>query len=380
MQAGKLSRWFGVLACLCGCAASPARAGVTEAQLRALELPEGLEISLFAEVPNARELVVSPDGKTVWVSTRHDRIYAVADEDQDGVGDDVSILMAGLNVPHGIALDPDSGDLFIAEQHRITRLSDPGRARRQPRELRVVWDGLPNKRWHGWRPAAFGPDGRLHVGIGVPCNICEVEGYEGSIVSLEQDGSNLEVVARGLRNSVGFDWHPVSGELYFTDNGGDRMGDHVPTEEVNRVTENGQHFGYPYIWGSEGRPYPGFENDLPDVVPVAPVLEMTAHAAPLGIHFYRGAMLPYEKGITAFIALHGSWNRDPNDPSGYQVLRVGFDPDGTVTGKEVFIEGWLDEDKKAWGRPVQFAELPDGSLLLSDDHAGVIYRISTVEK
>lgn len=231
---------------------------------------------------------------------------------------------------------------------------------------------LPDFRHHGWRYAAFGPDGRLYVTVGAPCNICEVRGFEGTIARLRPDGHELEVVARGVRNSLGLDWHPRTGELFFTDNGGDQLGDRIPPDELNRAPERDLHFGYPYRYGA-GIPYPQFAGQEPPGPTTDPVLEFEAHVAALGIRFYRGRMFPEDYRHDALVAQHGSWNR--TDPIGYRLVRVRFDDAGRPTGSEVFVDGWLEGDD-AWGRPVDLAELPDGSLLVSDDHAGLIYRIT----
>jgi glucose/arabinose dehydrogenase len=188
---------------------------------------------------------------------------------------------------------------------------------------------------------------------------------------MRQDGHELEVFARGVRNSLGLDWHPGTSELFFTDNGGDQLGDEVPPDELNRAPERDLHFGYPYLYGP-GQPYPQFAGREPPGPVTQPEVNFDAHVAALGVHFYRGRMFPQDYRHDAFVAQHGSWNR--SDPIGYRIMRVRFDADGRPTGQEVFIEGWLGQGG-AWGRPVDVAELPDGSLLVSDDEAGVIYRV-----
>jgi glucose/arabinose dehydrogenase len=190
---------------------------------------------------------------------------------------------------------------------------------------------------------------------------------------MNPDGSGVEVVADGVRNSVGFDWHPVTGEFWFTDNGADGMGDDIPPDELNRVTRAGQHFGFPYV-GGDGIPLPGFEDQEPPADAVAPEVEFLAHTASLGIEFYEGEMFPAEYQGDAFVAQHGSWNR--SERVGYRIMRVTFDDEGNPTGKEVFADGWLDGQGGRHGRPVDIEELPDGSLLVSDDFAGLVYRIS----
>ena len=341
--------------------------GRAQLPLDRLSAPPGFAIEVFAEVPGARSLVVAEDGARVYVGTRNDRVFAVLDPERDGVANDVVEVADGLTVPNGLALAPD-GALFVVEQHRITRFEPSGE-----REVVVPPGVLPDFRHHGWRYAGFGPDGRLYVTIGAPCNVCEVRGFEGTIVRMWPDGHELEVFARGVRNSVGLDWHPVTEELFFTDNGGDQLGDLIPPDELNRAPELDLHFGFPYAY-APGTPYPQFKGREPPAPVTHPEVSFEAHVAALGIRFYRGRMFPRDYRHDAFVAQHGSWNR--SDPIGYRVVRVRFDQDGRPTGTEVFIDGWLGATGRPWGRPVDLAELPDGSLLASDDHAGVIYRIT----
>jgi glucose/arabinose dehydrogenase len=335
--------------------------------LERLNAPPGFAIEVFAQVPGARSLAVAEEGARIYVGTRGDRVFAVLDRGRDGRADQVVEVARGLKAPNGVAIAPD-GALFVAEQHQISRF-DPGGAR----EVVVPPGVLPDFRHHGWRYAKFGPDGRLYVTVGAPCNICAVRGLEGTIVRLRPDGQELEIFARGVRNSLGLDWHPRTHELFFTDNGGDQLGDLVPPDELNRAPERDLHFGYPYVWGP-GEPYPQFAGEQPPGPITHPALNFEAHVAALGLHFYRGRMFPQEYRQDAFVAQHGSWNR--SDPIGYRVMRVSFDPSGRPSGKQVFIDGWLGSGGRAWGRPVDVAELPDGSLLISDDTAGVIYRVT----
>jgi glucose/arabinose dehydrogenase len=334
--------------------------------LERLNLPPGFAIEVFAEVPGARSLAVSEDGRTVYVGTRGDKVFAVTDPAMAGAPWAVTTFKSGLKVPNGVAVKDD--DLFVAEQHRIIRIAPDGKT------TVVLPPGvLPNKEEHGWRYAAFGPDGRLYVAVGVPCNICKPTGNQATIMRMKPNGSGRSIFAKGVRNSVGFDWHPGSRKMFFTDNGGDRLGDLIPPDELNHATKGGLHFGYPYLYGANV-PYPKFANAKPPKGAVAPELELDAHAAALGIRFYRGSMFPDEYRHDALIAEHGSWNR--TDPIGYRVMRVHFNGQGRATDKEVFIDGWLGSDGVAWGRVVDLAELPDGSVLISDDFAGVVYRVS----
>jgi glucose/arabinose dehydrogenase len=344
-----------------------ATAAWAQLPLDRLNAPRGFAIEVFARVPGARSLAVAERGARIYVGTRGDRVLAVLDPGRDGNADQVVEVARGLKVPNGVALAPD-GTLFVVEQHQITRF-DPAGAR----EVVVPPGVLPDFRHHGWRYAAFGPDQRLYVAIGAPCNICSVRGFEGTIARLRPDGHELEIFARGVRNSLGLDWHPRIGELFFTDNGGDQLGDLIPPDELNRAPERDLHFGYPYVY-APGQPYPQFAGAEPPGPITHPVVNFEAHVAALGLHFYRGRMFPEDYRHDALVAQHGSWDR--TEPIGYRVMHVAFDASGRPTGSDVFIDGWLGNDGRAWGRPVDIAELPDGSLLISDDEAGVIYRVT----
>lgn len=341
-----------------------------ESSLSKIRLPEGFSISLFADdVPNARSLALGEKG-TVFVGTRTDgRVFAVVDADRDGTADQVHTLAEGWMLPNGVAFK--DGDLYVAEVHRVHRFDDVESHLTNP-ESKVIHDDLPKIRHHGWKFIAFGPDGWLYVPVGAPCNICKSEDpVFASILRMKPDGSEREVYAHGVRNTVGFDWHPETGALWFTDNGRDWMGDDLPPDELNRAPEKGLHFGYPYCHGGE---YP---DDSFDSKPCSeftpPARNLGPHVAALGIDFYTGAMFPAEYRGQLFIAEHGSWNR--STPIGYRIQRVPVEG-GEAKGYETFAEGWLGEDGKAWGRPVDVLEMPDGALLVSDDRAGVIYRIT----
>jgi glucose/arabinose dehydrogenase len=332
-----------------------------------LKAPPGFAIEVFARVPGARSLAVAEGGARIYVGTRSDHVFAVLDRERDGRADEVVEVARGLKVPNGVALAPD-GALFVVEQHQISRFDPAGE-----RKVVVPPGVLPDYRHHGWRYAAFGPDQRLYVTIGAPCNICAVRGFEGTIARLRPDGHELEIFARGVRNSLGLDWHPRTGELFFTDNGGDQLGDLIPPDELNRAPERDLHFGYPYVY-APGQPYPQFAGAESPGPITHPAINFEANVAALGMHFYRGRMFPDDYRHDAFVAQHGSWNR--TQPIGYRVMHVAFDASGRPTGKQVFIDGWLGRDGRAWGRPVDIAALPDGSLLISDDEAGVIYRVT----
>jgi glucose/arabinose dehydrogenase len=356
-----------------GLLATPAMAdrAAAEANLHKLNVPEGFNVEVYAEVPGARQMTFGQSTGTVFVGTRGKNAYAVVDKNKDRQADEVVNILSDLKIGNGVAMH--QGNLYVAEQNRIARYAAPGFDLTLPFEQmrEVVFDDLPDKAHHGWRYIDFGPDGKLYVTVGAPCNICDVKGYEGTIIRMNPDGSEAEVYAHGVRNSVGIDFHPESGDLYFTDNNVDMMGDDNPPGEFNHAAEMGQHFGFPYYAGGNARHQDWQDKPVPQEM-TFPEVEFQAHTANLGFKFYTGKMFPAEYQGDAIIAQHGSWNR--TEPVGYKLQRVTFD-NNEVTGHEVFIDGWL-QDGEAWGRPTDVLELPDGSLLVSDDYNGVIYRIS----
>ena len=343
---------------------------VEPADLAKLTLPPGFSIELYARVPGARSLAWAPGLNAVIVGTRDEDVYAVFDRNGDGRADEVRRIASNLNVPNGIAVH--DGWLYIAEQNRVVRYR-PTATAPELHDPQVLFDRLPNKSHHGWRYAAVGPDRRLYVAVGSPCNICTVSGMEGTIIRMGLDGSNVEVFARGIRNSVGLAFQPGTGELFFTDNGADGMGDDVPPDELDHAPRAGMNFGFPYYAGGHAVS-PGWRGRPAPSGVTFPVIAFGAHVAALGIHFYRGAMLPTEYRHDAFVAQHGSWNRSV--PDGYRVMRIRFDAAGRAIRAEKFIEGFLEPDGSVFGRPVDLEELPDGSLLLSDDYGGALYRIT----
>ena len=342
--------------------------------LSRIELPDGFSISIYAEgMEEARSMAMGADG-TLYVGTRGaqgappiGKVYAIPDRDGDGRADEVITILDGLFYPNGVAFH--EGDLYVAEINRVLKYEDVSNRLRTMPEPTVVVDGLPSDYQHGWKYINIGPDNRLYIPVGAPCNTCETEGNYGTILRADLDGSNLEIYARGVRNSVGFDWHPVSRELWFTDNGRDVWGDDIPPEELNNVTSAGQHFGFPYRYGRELVDNE-YSSTMTDFQPAA--LELPAHNAGLGIDFYTGSQFPVEYRNQLFAAYHGSWNRDPI--GGYRVRLIRFENNKAVSFED-FATGWI-EDNKYWGRPVDVEEAQDGSLLVSDDFNGVIYRIS----
>ena len=348
---------------------------VTDEQLASIRMPEGFSIEVFAaDVPQARSLSLSPND-TLFVSTRkRGDVYAIplaVDAKGNYRAGESRIIASKMNMPNGIALR--DGDLYLAEVNRILRFNDIeaqlSSSKEYP-EFEVIRDDYPSVRHHGWKYIAFGPDGKLYVPIGAPCNICDDPGF-AVITRMNPDGSDREVFAEGVRNTVGFTWHPDTDEMWFTDNGRDWMGDDLPPCELNHAPRAGMNFGYPHCHGADV-PDPDFAGDhrCEDFTP--PALELGAHVAPLGLKFYTGDRFPEQYRKQLFIAEHGSWNR--SEPVGYRIMMVRIE-DGQVVSSEVFADGWL-QDGEDWGRPVDLLVLPDGSMLVSDDAGGRIFRIS----
>jgi glucose/arabinose dehydrogenase len=335
-----------------------------------IKLPQGFRISVFAEVPTARSLVVSPRG-VVYVGNRENgSVYALVDENQDGVAERMLPLTTNLHVPNGVAFK--DGDLYVTTIDTVYRLNDVENDLSKPPQPEVVYDGFPSDEAHGWKFTAFGPDGRLYIPVGVPCNSClSSNPLFGTIAALDVSSKKVEIVAKGLRNSVGFDWRPSDDQLWFTDNGRDRMGDDVPGDELNRLSKIGEDFGAPYCYGNDVQD-PDISPQRPCADFTKPVQVLAPHTAALGMRFYTGKMFPPEYKNQIFIAEHGSWNRTV--PIGYRVMLVRLDGDRAVS-YEPFAEGWLGANGEAFGRPVDVAVAPDGALSVSDDRAGAVYRI-----
>ena len=342
-----------------------------EDNLRLISLPPGFTIEVFStELPEARSLALGEQG-TVFVGTRGiGSVFALQDTNGDWRADRVFTLARGLYSPNGVQVR--DGDLYVAEVNRILRFDDIEQRLSDPPAPVVVFDRLPSERHHGWKFIRFGPDGMLYIPIGAPCNVCEQrDDRYGTIARIAKDGSGFEIFARGVRNSVGFDWHPETGELWFTDNGRDMLGDNIPPDELNHAPEAGLHFGFPYLHGRTVRD-PQFGPRAGDRSFTVPAQELGPHVASLGMRFYTGAMFPETYRNQIFIAEHGSWNR--SIPIGYRLMLVRLDGNRAVSYKP-FAEGWL-QGGRAWGRPVDVEVMSDGSLLVSDDRTGVIYRIA----
>ena len=332
--------------------------------LKQLHLPQGFTISLFADhLPNARSLALGDNG-VVFVGTGAEgKVYAVQDNKR-------YLIASGLYLPNGVAYRNDS--LYVAEVNRIIRFDHITEQLAHPPKPITVYDQFPSNQHHGWKYLRFGPDNKLYTTVGAPCNICEPEqAIFSSLVRLNPDGSGFEILARGIRSSVGLDWQPKTNVLFFTENGRDYLGDDVPPDELNQWSSIGDHFGFPYCHGV-AIPDPELANGKKCHQFTAPVWEFQAHMAPLGIRFYQGTQFPAEFKNQLLVAQHGSWNR--SEPQGYRVALVKF-KEGKAISEQVFISGWLTGDNKVLGRPVDLLEMPDGSLLISDDSHGVIYKV-----
>jgi glucose/arabinose dehydrogenase len=351
--------------------------------LTQLTLPPGFHISVFAEgVPSAREMVIGTKG-TVFVGSRTTRnVYALVDTNRDHKVDEVKIVASGLTQPSGIALR--NGALYVAAVTRILRLDDIENHLDSPPEPVVVYDQLPNAGGHTWRFIAFGPDDLLYVGVGAPCNVCERLDDErfSSIVRMKPDGTNVEVFAHGVRNTVGFDWHPQTREMWFTDNGRDELGDDVPNDELNVAPKPGLHFGFPYCHQGDVKD-PEFGEKKPCGETQPPAGFMGPHVASIGMRFYTGTMFPAAYRNAIFIAQHGSWNR--SEPIGYRVM-VAHVEGRKMTRLDPFVTGFLRGIRgratasrttgDATARPADVVVMPDGSLLISDDQGGRIFRVT----
>ncbi len=363
-----LNAW---LFCVLATALLAARpAGAQDLPLERIRLPPGFTIELFARVPNARGMALGRH--TVFVGSRSGgKVHALRlrGEGASLAVDKVSVVAGNLEMPTGVAFR--DGALYVAEVSRILRFDAIESKLDAPPVPAVVMDKLPTETHHGWKFIGFGPDGKLYVPVGAPCNVCERDPSRyGLILRMAPDGSASEVFARGVRNSVGFDWHPQTKEFWFTDNGRDNLGDDLPADELNHAPRAGMHFGFPYCHqGDTPDPEFGRLRKCSEFTP--PTQKLGPHVAALGMRFYRGSQFPPAYRNQAFIAEHGSWNR--SGKIGYRVSVVTLEG-GRAVAYRPFAEGWL-QGESAWGRPVDLQELPDGSLLVSDDHAGAVYRI-----
>tara|TARA_Y100001958_G_scaffold54567_1_gene36713 strand:- start:1436 stop:2560 length:1125 start_codon:yes stop_codon:yes gene_type:complete len=345
-----------------------------------LNLPNGFEISIYAnDLQSPRQITETDKGYIVVGSKNGDKIFALFDEDEDGFAENRTLIMSGLQNPTGVVYH--RGDLYFAEIENVWVIKDIDTllvAKRDPSKYAEIYlDNLPSETWHGFRHIRFGPDDNLYIPIGVPCNVCiEPQTIDTRFAAIHKyEDNKLIMVADGVRNSVGIDWHPVTNKLYFSDNGRDWLGDDSPSCELNVVNEEGSFYGFPYKHAKNvidpqfGQLIPTLERDFVD-----PIAELGPHVAPLGIEFYDGDKFPKDYHRNLFIALHGSWNKY-NGKSGYKVVMIRLDKDGNYISQEDFITGWL-ENENAWGRPVQPFVMSDGSMLISDDKYDVIYRVT----
>src|SRR6202011_4912732 len=347
----------------------PLAAAPDKLPLAKLKVPAGLNIEVYASgMANARSLALGDKG-TVFVGSRLlDKVYAIINKDGKR---SVKVIASGLYRPNGVAFK--DGTLYIAELSKVSKIEKIEDNLDNPPKPVVIYDNLPKDEAHGWKFIAIGPDNKLYVEVGQPCNNCMPSDAHGQIRRINLDGSDAEVFARGVRHSVGFDWHPVSKEFYFTDNGRDWLSEDVPEDELNRATKAGQHFGSPYCYqGDFPDPEFGWGHSCSEFVP--PVAKMGPHSASLGMRFYTGSMFPAKYKNAIFAAVHGSWNRSKK--FGGDIVAVHLNKDGTVKDKEVIVSGFIGPDNNYIGRPVDVQMLKDGSLLISDDYNGAIYRLS----
>jgi glucose/arabinose dehydrogenase len=350
--------------------------------LERIKLPAGFSIAVFASgIPNAREMVLGDKG-TLFVGSRSAKtVYGVIDRDHDQKADQVLTIASGLNDPSGVAFR--NGSLYVAEVSRITRYDGIEDKLTSPPQPVVVNKDLPTESHHGQKFIRFGPDGMLYVPVGGPCNVCERpdDPRFATILRMKPDGTATEIFASGVRNTVGFDWHPRTRELWFTDNGRDLLGDDIPPDELNHAPKKGLAFGFPYCHAGDVKdPEFGDKRACSEFQP--PARKLDPHGAAIGMRFYTGRMFPAEYQNQIFIAEHGSWNRSV--PIGYRVMVAKLEGQ-KVTSFTPFAEGWLQgtgttrgntTNGQTWGRPADVMVMPDGALLVSDDLAGVIYRIS----
>jgi len=354
--------------------------GTFETTYGYLQVPKGFEIEVFAEgVAGARQMAMSPNG-IIYVGTRrtgkNGNVYALIDEDNDFKIDTVKVIASGLRMPNGVAFQ--NNDLYVSEVSNIWKFEDIDNNLDSQIQPQLIYNSFPSESSHGWKYIAFGPDEKLYVPVGAPCNVCNHEDDNpiyATLTRMQPDGSDLEIIAHGIRNTVGFDWHPETGNLWFTDNGRDWLGDDIPHCELNEITVEGSHYGFPYLHGNDiWDPEFGSNDEIKERDFVLPKQELDPHVAPLDILFYTGNMFPKQYKNQAFIAEHGSWNR--SEKIGYRISLVTFDDYGDATSYQPFVTGWLQNEDDIRGRPVAFLQLTDGSILISDDHTGTIYRLT----
>ncbi len=345
----------------------PAPKAPGEIPIDKIKVPAGFKVELWASgINNARAMAWGDKG-TLFVSSRvAGNVYAVVDK---GGSREVKTIAKGLNLPNGVAFK--AGTLYVAEIHRITKMVGIEDKLDAPPAMEVVYETLPKDAPHGWKYLAFGPDGKLYFNIGSPCNICLPPDTHANISRIDPDGGAFEYFARGIRNSVGFDWHPVTKELYFATHGRDWLGDDVPSDRLDVAPRKGLHFGFPFCHQGDILD-PEFGKGHACGEFAAPLIKTGAHVAGNGVEFYTGSMFPAEYKDRIFLAQRGSWNRSKK--VGFRIMMVTL-RGGDVPKYEPFAEGWA-QGEQIWGRPVYTRQMKDGSLLISDDYAGAIYRVS----
>lgn len=345
-----------------------------------LTVPAGFKIEAFASVPNPRQMALTQAGHIVVGTRRHGSVFGLKQTSKGHYASPITIV-DNLNMPAGVAIHSD-GNLYIAATHQILSISNIDQAFAQNHfKPTVITDRLPNYNHHGWKHIGFAPNGQLVIPFGVPCNLCLSDNpIIGSIQALNLKTLRFTALATGVRNSVGVDFHPKTGQLWFSDNGRDWMGDDLPADEINHVTEYGQHFGFPFLHGRDTQePDTKIQAAKPkNLTMKGPSVEIQAHSAPLGIHFYTGKQFPAEYRHGLFVALHGSWNRSV--PVGYKIMVYWFDEHAKVSRSQTLVDGFLlkqgNQAGQAFGRPVDFLQMPDGSLLISDDLGNKLWRLS----
>ena len=349
-------------------------------KVKNLVIPDGFTISIFADgLQSPRQLTETKDGFIIVGSKNGDKVLALFDKDKDGFAEEKYIIASDLKNPTGVTYH--NGNLYFSEIEQIWIIKDIDSwlqtNKRSTPNKEIFINNLPAETWHGFRHIRFGPDDKLYLPIGVPCNVCtEPQAKDKRFAAIHRyENEELVMVADGVRNSVGIDWHPYTKNLYFSDNGRDWLGDNTPSCELNVVIEEGSFYGFPYKHAKNvidpefGKLIPALDKEFID-----PIAELGPHVAPLGIEFYDGKKFPQEYHNNLFIALHGSWNKY-NGKSGYKVVMVILDENGEYISQRDFITGWL-ENENAWGRPVQPFVMSDGSMLISDDKYNVIYRVA----